>query len=229
MERKREQTMLNDIKAVIFDLDGTLVDSMWMWKTIDIEFLGDRGIICPDDLQKDIEGMSFSETAFYFKERFHLNESLDEIKDIWVGMSIEKYRNEVPLKPGVDVLLKYIAENGLKAGIATSNGRQMVDAVIDSLHIGQYFQIVATSCEVPAGKPAPDIYLKVAKELSVDPAHCLVFEDVPAGILAGKRAGMTVCAVDDEFSRDMEEEKRHLADYFINDYHQIFNGNGVNE
>lgn len=116
--------MLNEKKAVIFDLDGTLVDSMWMWKSIDIDFLGDRGIECPDDLQKDIEGMSFSETAFYFKERFKLEESLDEIKGIWVGMSIEKYRNEVPLKPGADKLLKYIAENGLKAGIATSNGRQ---------------------------------------------------------------------------------------------------------
>ena len=71
------------------------------------------------------------------------------------------------------------------------------------------------------GKPAPDIYLKVAGDLSVSPAQCLVFEDVPAGILAGKRAGMTVCAIDDEFSREMEEEKRQLADYFIYDYHQI--------
>jgi 16S rRNA pseudouridine516 synthase len=221
--------MLNEKKAVIFDLDGTLVDSMWMWKTIDIEFLESRGIRCPEDLQKEIEGMSFSETAFYFKERFKLKESLEEIKEIWVGMSIEKYRNEVSLKPGAGEFLEYIAKNGLKAGIATSNGRQMVEAVIESLHIGQYFQVVATSCEVPAGKPAPDIYLKVARELSVSPSHCLVFEDVPAGILAGKRAGMTVCAIDDESSRDMEEEKRQLADYFISDYNQILNRNGVNE
>ncbi|MFR3727486.1 HAD family hydrolase [Lacrimispora sp.] len=221
--------MLNGKKAVIFDLDGTLVDSMWMWKTIDIEFLESRGMECPDDLQKEIEGMSFSETAFYFKERFKLKESLEEIKEIWVGMSIEKYRNEVPLKPGAKTFLEYIAKNGLKAGIATSNGRQMVDAVIESLHIGQYFQVVATSCEVAAGKPAPDIYLKVAEELSVSPSHCLVFEDVPAGILAGKRAGMTVCAVDDEFSREMEEEKRQLADYYISDYYQILNRNGANE
>ena len=219
--------MLEEKKAVIFDLDGTLVDSMWMWKSIDIEFLGSRGLACPEDLQKVIEGMSFTETAFYFKERFRLNESLDEIKNVWTDMSIEKYRNEVWLKPGAGEFLKYIAEMGLKAGIATSNGRQMVDAVIDSLNIGQYFQVVATSCEVTAGKPAPDIYLKVAGELSVPPAHCLVFEDIPAGIMAGKRAGMTVCAIDDEFSREMEEEKRQLADYFIYDYHQILNRNGV--
>ncbi len=219
--------MLNDKKAVIFDLDGTLIDSMWMWKSIDIEFLGSRGFACPDDLQKEIEGMSFSETAFYFKERFKLKESLDEIKEIWIKMSIEKYRNEVPLKPGAAEFLKYIAVNGLRAGIATSNGRQIVDAVIDSLDIGQYFQVVATACEVMAGKPAPDIYLKVADALSVSPAHCLVFEDIPAGIMAGKRAGMTVCAIDDEFSKEMEEEKRQLADYFIYDYYQLLNRNGA--
>ena len=172
--------------------------------------------------------MSFTETAFYFKERFRLQESLEEIKGVWTEMSIEKYRNEVWLKPGAGEFLKYIAKRGLKAGIATSNGRQMVDTVIDSLNIGQYFQVVATSCEVTAGKPAPDIYLKVAGELSVSPGHCLVFEDIPAGIMAGKRAGMTVCAIDDEFSREMEAEKRQLADYFIYDYHQILNRNGEN-
>ena len=219
--------MLEEKKAVIFDLDGTLVDSMWMWKSIDVEFLGSRGFSCPEDLQKDIEGMSFSETAFYFKERFHLEDTLEEIKNIWTEMSIEKYRHQVPLKPGAGEFLKYIAGQGIRAGIATSNGRQMVDAVIDSLKIGQYFQVVATSCEVTAGKPAPDIYLKVAKELSVSPVSCLVFEDVPAGILAGKRAGMTVCAIDDEFSREMEEEKRKLADYFIYDYHQLLSRNGA--
>ena len=219
--------MLNKKKAVIFDLDGTLVDSMWMWKSIDIEFLGSRGFACPDDLEKEIEGMSFTETAFYFKERFKLKEPIEEIKGVWTEMSLDKYKNEVPLKPGAREFLTYLSDQGMKTGIATSNGREMVDAVIDALNIGAYFHVVATSCEVAAGKPAPDIYLKVANELRTDPAKCLVFEDVPAGILAGKRAGMTVCAVDDEFSKKMELEKRELADYFITDYYQLLNRNGA--
>ena len=219
--------MLKERKAVIFDLDGTLVDSMWMWTAIDVEFLGARGFGCPEDLQKVIEGMSFTETAVYFKERFQLRETLEEIKEEWTRMSIEKYRREVRLKPGARQFLDYLADRGLKAGIATSNARAMVDVVIDSLQIGQYFQIVTTACEVTAGKPAPDIYLKVAKELSVEPSSCLVFEDIPAGILAGKRAGMTVCAIDDEFSREMEAEKRQLADYFVYDYFQILDRNGA--
>lgn len=213
--------MLQDKKAVIFDLDGTLVDSMWMWKSIDIEFLGRYGYECPDDLQRAIEGMSFSETAVYFKDRFHLPMELDAIKEIWVQMSIDKYRHEVPLKPGAEAFLQYLKEQGVKTGIATSNGRDMVDAVLQSLGVEPYFDIVTTACEVAAGKPAPDIYLKVAETLSVKPQQCLVFEDIPAGILAGKRAGMEVCAVEDEFSLNLEEEKRSMADYYIRDYNEL--------
>lgn len=213
--------MLEQIEAVIFDLDGTLVDSMWMWKEIDIEFLGRYGYECPDDLQRSIEGMSFSETAVYFKERFTLPLSLDEIKACWIRMSIDKYRNEVPLKTGVRDFLKFLKSRGIKTGIATSNGRDMVDAVLASLQVADYFELVATACEVAAGKPAPDIYLKVADELGVKPENCLVFEDIPAGILAGKRAGMKVCAVADDFSRGLTEEKKKMADFYIQDYEEL--------
>lgn len=216
--------MLDRKKAVIFDLDGTLVDSMWMWKDIDVEFLKRYGYDCPDGLQRAIEGMSFTETAAYFKERFELPLKLEEIKKIWTEMSLEKYRSQVSLKHGVREFLQHVKSLGLRCGIATSNGREMVDAVLESLHIGPYFQVVTTACEVAAGKPEPDIYLKVADTLKVQPSECLVFEDVPAGIMAGKRAGMTVCAVEDDFSTGMREEKRSLADYFINDYFDILNG-----
>lgn len=216
--------MLKNIKAIIFDLDGTLVDSMWMWKNIDIEFLTMYGHDCPDDLQRAIEGMSFSETAAYFKERFQLPLTPEEIKGIWTEMSLNKYRHEVPLKQGVKEFLQHIKHQGLKTGIATSNGREMVEAVIDSLNIGSYFQVVTTACEVAFGKPAPDIYLKVADTLQVDPFECLVFEDLPAGILSGKRAGMTVCAVEDGYSSELKQEKCSLADYYIDNYFDILNG-----
>ena len=216
--------MLDGKQAVIFDLDGTLVDSMWMWKDIDIEFLARYGYECPEDLQKAIEGMSFSETAVYFKERFALPIELDEIKRIWTEMSIDKYRNEVPLKPGAGEFLRRLKERGVALGIATSNGRDMVDAVLGSLGIEGLFDNVTVGCEVANGKPAPDIYLHVAGLLGVRPENCLVFEDVPAGILAGKRAGMEVCAVEDAFSREFAGEKRSLADYFIADYFELLNG-----
>lgn len=213
--------LLKGKKAALFDLDGTLVDSMWMWKQIDIEFLGRFGLECPDDLQKSIEGMSFSETAVYFKERFNLPLTLDEIKACWTQMSIDKYRCEVPYKPGAFEFLKFCKEHGIRTGIATSNGRDMVDAVMESLQMGEYMDVVTTACEVKAGKPEPDIYLEAARRLSVEPSDCIVFEDVPAGIVAGKRAGMTVIAVEDAFSKHMKDEKTALADGFINDYYEL--------
>lgn len=128
LERKineKERThILDGISAVLFDLDGTLVDSMWMWEAIDVEYLGRYGLECPSDLQKAIEGMSFSETAVYFKERFNLPDSIEEIKQAWVEMSLEKYQKEVPVKPGVREFLEEISIRGIKAGIATSNGRE---------------------------------------------------------------------------------------------------------
>ena len=215
---------LSEIKGVIFDLVGTLVDSMWMWKTIDIEYLGKRGLDCPEDLQKKIEGMSFSETAVYFKERFHLPDSLDEIKAEWTRMSLDKYENQVPLKPGAGRFLRFLKDHNIPMGIATSNGQAMVDGVLDALKIRPFFDSVATACEVKAGKPAPDIYLYVAGKLGVKPEDCLAFEDVPAGIQAGKAAGMRVIAMADEFSRAMEEEKRRLADFWADDFDQVIGG-----
>lgn len=216
--------ILKGKKAFLFDLDGTLVDSMWMWKSIDIEFLRRYGHECPPGLHRAIEGMSFSETAVYFKERFCLPLTTEEIKGIWTEMSIDKYRYQVMPKKGAREILAYAKEHGIGCGIATSNGREMVEAVLGSLKLEPYFQAVITACEVKTGKPEPDIYLKVAEDLGVKPKECLVFEDIPAGILAGKRAGMTVCAVDDQFSRNMEEEKRCLADYFIQDYFELLDG-----
>ncbi|MDO5292465.1 MAG: HAD family phosphatase [bacterium] len=213
--------MLNNINAVIFDLDGTLVDSMWMWKRIDIEFLGERGIELPDDLQRAISGMSFTETATYFKTRFKLEESIEEIKEIWNGMAYDKYMNETPLKQGCLAFLKDLKSRGIKTGIATSNSRHLVESVTKQLSIDTYFDTIRTSCEVKKGKPAPDIYELVASELGVEPKHCLVFEDITQGIMAGKSANMKVCAIEDEYSEFEREEKIRLADYYIKNYDEI--------
>ena len=213
--------MLTNKKAVIFDLDGTLVDSMWMWKAIDIEYLGKFGIDLPLTLQKDIEGMSFSETAVYFKETFQLQDSLEEIKADWNRMAYEKYTKEVPLKKGAKEFLDYCKLHGIKLGIATSNSRELVDAALEALEIKDYFDCVMTACEVEKGKPAPDIYLAVAEKVSIPVSECLVFEDVEMGIMAGKNAGMKVCAVEDEFSKDQIEIKKKLADYYIKDYFEL--------
>lgn len=216
--------MLKNIKAVIFDLDGTLVDSMWMWESIDIEFLGQRGIQLPQDLeafQDELEGMGFTDTALFFKERFHLGESIEEIKEIWVKMAEYKYCHQVPLKPGAREFLQELKKRDIAVGISSSNSIQLISMVLKAHEIEEYFSCITTCCDVPNSKPAPDVYLKTAEELGVSPKDCLVFEDVPMGILAGKRAGMKVCAVEDAFSRKQEKKKRELADWYIRDYREL--------
>ena len=212
---------MEEMQGVLFDLDGTLIDSMWIWEQIDDEFLGEYGFVVPEDLHDEIEGMSFSETAVYFKNRFLLPLSLEEIKHIWNDMAMDKYLNVVPLKPGILEFLEWLKARGIPAGIATSNSRELVDGVLVARGIEEYFSSVVTGCEVNAGKPAPDIYLHVAGALSVPPSACMVFEDIPAGILAGKRAGMTVTAVEDDFSAALREEKKRLSDYYIRDYREL--------
>lgn len=214
--------MLNNIQAVIFDLDGTLVDSMWIWNAIDREFLKSVNRELPDDLQQCIEGKSFYETAQFFKQRFELTQSVETIMDTWNKMAFEKYETMVELKPHVLEFLKYLKKNQIKIGIATSNSRILTEAVLKKRNILKYFDVILTGCEVGAGKPAPDVYLNTAKKLGVKPSACLVFEDLTQGIMAGKNAGMRVCAVKDAYSEYQLDEKRKTADYYIEDYIQLY-------
>jgi HAD superfamily hydrolase (TIGR01509 family) len=213
--------MLHNIKAVIFDVDGTLVDSMWIWKQVDIEFLARRQIELPIDLQKDIEGMSYTGTAEYFKERFQLPETVEEIKEEWRVMADDLYNNVIPLKAGVMELLRIIRDNGLKVGIATSNSRELVETMMKRHEIEKYFDSIRTSCEVARSKPFPDVYLKAAEDLCVEPESCLVFEDTVAGATAAKAAGMRVIAVYDKTSAESRPHLEQLAELYIEDFHEF--------
>ena len=213
--------IFDHIEAVIFDLDGTLVDSMWIWRQIDIDYLEKRGLELPEDLQKEIEGMSFTETAVYFKKRFQLEESIDLIKAEWSQMAHDFYMNKIPLKEGAQQLLVYLRNKGIKMGIGTSNARELTDLVIRKHNIIEYFNTIRTSCEVNKGKPEPDIFLKVAEDLEVSPDKCLVFEDTYAGVLAAKRAGMKVIAVSDQHSFPYRNDISALADRYIVGFEEI--------
>ncbi|MCD8105528.1 MAG: HAD family phosphatase [Lachnospiraceae bacterium] len=216
--------MLKQTEAVIFDLDGTLMDSMWMWTDIDIEFLSRYSQAPPPDLSVAIEGMGFTETAQYFKDRFSLPLSVEEIKQQWNRMAFWKYANEVPLKAGAEDFLRYLKRQGIPTAIASSNSQDLIRASLANNHVEEFFNRIVTSCEVARGKPSPDVYLYASEALGVPPDKCLVFEDVPMGILAGKSAGMRVCAMEDDFSAKRKPQIRQLADYYIRSYDEVLDG-----
>ena len=213
--------MLEGIHAVIFDLDGTLMDSMWMWKDIDIEYLGRYGLCPPEGLDVIIEGMGVTETGEYFKYLFELPDPVEKIKEDWLVMAGEKYAHEVRLKTGAAAFLRMLRAQGRKIGIASSNSRELIQACLASNGVEDCYDCIVPAGDVAKGKPAPDVYLEVARRLDVEPENCLVFEDVPMGILSGKNAGMQVCAVRDEYCLDQTEKIRTLADYYIQSYDEI--------
>ncbi|MBR4085288.1 MAG: HAD family phosphatase [Lachnospiraceae bacterium] len=218
--------MLQDIQAIIFDMDGSLVDSMWIWKQIDIEYLSKYGYDSSDraiaEFQANVEGMSFCETAEYMQAHFNIPRKIEEMMDDWNGMAWEKYENEVFLKPGAYEFLRECKRRGILLGIASSNSRELVDNVMQARELEGFFQVIITGSDGLPGKPAPDMYIEAAKRLCVEPVNCLVFEDIPKGIKAGKAAGMKVCAVEDLYSEHQRDEKKSLSDFYIEDYYGIF-------
>ena len=207
--------ILDNIDAVIFDMDGTLIDSMWMWEQIDIDYLARFGYTLPADLQESIEGMSFKETADYIRKRFNIPEDTDTMMKTWIDMAYEFYRTKVDFKPGAREFLTELKRRGIKIGMATSNAMELVDVVLDHLDAHSYFDEIHVSSEVKHGKPFPDIYLLVAEKLGVSHDRCLVFEDILPGIRAGRAARMKVCSVYDRYAHQEINIAMRYSDYYI--------------
>lgn len=213
--------MLKNIEAVIFDLDGTLIDSMWVWTQIDIEYLKKKGYALPDDLQRDIQGLSYTETALYFKNRFQLKDTVEEIKQEWNRMANHYYSSVINVKKGVKEFLTYLKSNGYKIGIATSNYIDQTTAVLCRNGILEYFQAITTACEVPRSKAYPDVFLETARRLQVPPEKCLVFEDSIVSIGGAKAAGMQVIGVFDSHGTCSYQELSNITNYLIEDFSSI--------
>ncbi|GAB6168535.1 HAD family phosphatase [Clostridium carnis] len=212
---------MNNITAAIFDLDGTLVDSMWVWEKIDIEYLSQKGYTVPKNINEEITHLSFLETAKYFKNRFNLEDSLEEIMDTWNRMAFDYYSNTIKLKTGAFEFLNKLKENNIKIALATSNSVPLLEATLKNNGIFDLFDAITTTDEANKPKNYPDIYLLSANKLSVKPENCVVFEDIVQAINGAKAAGMKVVAVYDKASESQKDEITLLADKYINSYSEL--------
>lgn len=213
--------MYDTIKAAIFDMDGTLIDSMWVWEKIDVEYLARRNIAIPKDLRAAIEHLNFYEVANYFKNRFKLTDSIEEITNEWNEMAYDHYANNVKLKAGVENYLKFLKSHGIKIGLATSNCIPLIEACLKKLGVYDFFDSITTTDEVSRGKDFPDIYLLAAKRLGASPSECIVFEDILPAVISAKKAGMKVIAVHDKYSIAEVDNIKKEADKFIFDFGEI--------
>lgn len=217
--------MLKDITAVIFDLDGTLIDSMWVWDQIDEDYLSKKNIEVPKNLNSEIAHLSFNQVAKYFKKRFNLEDSLDDIKNSWNTMAYYHYSTDIKLKNGVKEFLDFLKSLNIKIGLATSNSMNLLEAALKNNGIYEYFDSITLTDEVSVGKHEPDVYLLAAKKLGVDPKNCLVFEDIIQAVIGAKKAGMKVIAVEDTRSLSDKNKLLEASDEFITDFSELLNKN----
>ena len=214
--------MLNNIKAAIFDLDGTLVDSMGLWEKIDIDYLNAIGHEKPENLKEAINHLSFKQTAVYFKERFNIEDSLEVIMDTWHTMAYSEYKNNVKLKVGAKEFLEKLKNNGIKIGLATSNSMPLLEVCLKSNGIYDLFDTITVTAEAKRDKSFPDVYLLSANKLNINPENCIVFEDILPAVQGAKSAGMKVVAVEDLFVTERDRQALKIeAHYYIKDYTSI--------
>lgn len=213
--------MLKNIKGAIFDLDGTLVDSMWVWKKIDIDYLTSRGHEVPENLDDEIAHLSFLQTAMYFKNKFNISDTAEKIMDDWHSMAFDHYSSAVKLKNGAKEFLEKLKSNNIKIALATSNSRELLETCLKNNNIYHYFDSITTTDEVDRGKNFPDVYLLAAKRIDVCPQNCLVFEDILPAVHGAKSANMTVVAMEDEASLNNKEAILELSDKYITSYEEL--------
>jgi HAD superfamily hydrolase (TIGR01509 family) len=182
------------IEAVVFDLDGVLVDSEHVWDAARRELAAERGLPWPEPATRDMMGMSSVEWSRYMHDRVGLPEPPEEISAEVVRRLEEIYRRELPLRDGAAEAVERLAEHW-PLGLASSSNRELIDLVLELSGLTRLFQVTVSSEEVPRGKPAPDVYLEAARRLGVAPARCAAVEDSENGIRSAKAAGMYVLAI----------------------------------
>jgi len=182
------------IEAVVFDMDGVLVDTEHLWDEVREALTEEWGGRHTPEAQEAMMGMSSPEWSRYLHEVVGLHEPPEVINAEVVRRMLERYEMDLPVVPGAVEAVRRLAAAGYRLAVASSSNRELIDAVLRRLELTSVFDVTVSSEEVARGKPAPDVYLETARRLSVEPARCAAIEDSGSGIRAAHAAGMRVIA-----------------------------------
>lgn len=203
------------MQGAIFDVDGTLLDSMSVWWDVLIEFYKQHGVELSDTEAMTFKEVTLDESIPMMIDRFSLSETPDEVLNILKGMTAKHYETTLPLKEGAKEYLKRLHGSGVKIAIATSGYEELCKTAFMRLGVWQYIDACAFSSEVGVNKSNPDVYLLAAKRIGVQPEECIVYEDILAGINGAKKGGFRTCAVYDDTNADETDTLKELADCYI--------------
>lgn len=208
-------------QGAIFDLDGTLLDSMHVWKEIDLEFLAKRGFDVPLGYSESLAGLSFRETAEYTIATFGLKENPDDIILEWNQMAIEAYRHKVRLKPHAKEYLFWLKERGIRLAVCTALSHKLYVPALQNNRIYELFDAFVSTDDVNRGKNFPDAYLLAANRLGLPPQECVVFEDILPAIQGALAANMKVYGVFDPASQHDREEIERITQGYLYDFREM--------
>ena len=208
------------IRGAIFDVDGTLLDSMFIWDTIGETYLRSIGYQPKENLNETFKNMSLRQAARYYQTEYGVTLSIDQIMDGVNAMLERYYRFEVPLKPGAAELLERLRQNGVKLCIATATDRHLVEAALDRCGVLSCFGEIFTCNEVGHGKDEPDIFEAALRSLGTRREETLVFDDAFYAVRTAKEAGFPVAAVYDSHEK-AQDQIRMLADVYLEELTQL--------
>ena len=208
------------IKGAIFDLDGTLLDSMFIWDTIGEVYLRSLDIEPRENLAEAFKTFTLEESAEYYRTHYGVTLSVAEIVDGVNRMIEDLYKSTVPLKKGVAEFLAGLSKAGVRMCIATVMDKYLVEAALTRLKVRQYFSEIFTTAEVGCGKNDPKIYRTALAYLGTEKHETLVFEDVLHALMTAKNDGFPVAAVYDKHELRQTEMKEN-SDYYITDYETV--------
>jgi len=211
----------HDFSGAIFDMDGTLIDSMWIWEEMASKGFRDMGIDIPDDLGHRIFAMTFLEAAEYCINLTGINMSPAELVDDWEATALAYYDDILPLKPFVREYIYTLKEEGIKLSLTTSNFYDVAIEVLEKHDLTSYFDSVTSTREVTRSKMYPDVFLLSAQRLELAPQNCIVFEDSYTSMMGAKAAGMYVVGVYDDYSANRYEDIKKVSDLYIRSYEEL--------
>lgn len=190
-------------RAILFDMDGLLIDSEPFWHDAEILGFGLAGLHLTAEQCLETTGLRVDEVvSFRYGQTPWVSPSQEEVTEVIVERVIALVREKGTLKPGVAEALAFARNAGLRIGLASSSRYVIIDAVLDTFSLRAAFEVIHSAEEEVRGKPAPDVYLTAARKLGIDPAHCVAVEDSPNGVLSAKAAGMKCIAVPEPALRD---------------------------
>ena len=208
------------VKGVIFDFDGTLVDSMFIWDTFGENYLRVLGKEPKENLTEAFRKLTLEQAAEYYREHYGVTLSVKEIVDGLNEMLSQIYRSRVMLKKGVREFLEKLQAQGVKMCIATVTDRRIVCEVLKKFGVLEFFSAILTCSEIGYGKETPHIYRMALKILGVQKEETIVFEDTLPALITAKNDGFKVAAVYDRYE-ERQAEIQKIADYYVTDFDDI--------